>query len=98
MRIEFMANFKRLRVIFSGRVQGVGMRATVKMVARRYQVTGFVRNLPDGTVEVQVQGDVEVLDELLKSVHTSMPGYIRHVERNWMGEIEAEKDFRIEYF
>ena len=43
-------------VIYSGRVQGVGFRATVLQFARTYRVTGFVRNQRDGTVELGVEG------------------------------------------
>ena len=93
-----MENLKRLRVIFSGRVQGVGMRATAKLVVERYPVTGWVRNLPDGTVELQVQGEVHIIEEVLEGIHSSMPGYIQRADRNWISEIDAEKDFRIEYF
>jgi acylphosphatase len=43
-------------IIFTGRVQGVGFRFTTLDVANRYQLTGFVRNLADGTVEMVAQG------------------------------------------
>lgn len=49
----------RQRVIFSGRVQGVGFRATSCDVAEGFAVTGFVRNVPDGTVLLEVQGHPE---------------------------------------
>jgi acylphosphatase len=44
------------RVIFRGRVQGVGFRYTVHNLARAFEVCGWVRNAPDGSVELQVQG------------------------------------------
>ena len=47
---------KRVRLIISGRVQGVFYRAAVRDIAARYPVTGFVRNLPNGTVEVVAEG------------------------------------------
>jgi acylphosphatase len=50
------AEQSRLRVIFHGRVQGVGFRYTVDRIARNYPVTGFVRNLADGTVELVISG------------------------------------------
>ncbi len=46
----------RLRVLFAGRVQGVGFRATTCELARGYQLTGCVRNLADGRVELEAQG------------------------------------------
>ncbi|MEI6675576.1 MAG: acylphosphatase [Verrucomicrobiota bacterium] len=45
------------RVIFKGRVQNVGFRYTVKDLARAFEVRGWVKNLPDGTVELQVMGE-----------------------------------------
>lgn len=47
------------RVIFEGRVQGVGFRYTVKNIARGYDVVGWVKNLPDGSVELQCSGERE---------------------------------------
>ena len=43
---------KRMQIFFSGTVQGVGFRFTAERLARRFPVTGFVRNLEDGRVEV----------------------------------------------
>lgn len=45
------------RVIFTGRVQNVGFRYTVKDLARSFEVRGWVKNLPDGSVELQVMGE-----------------------------------------
>ncbi len=53
-----------LRAIFKGRVQGVGFRYRTSRIARRYPLSGFVQNLPDGTVELVVQAvDKSVLEE-----------------------------------
>ena len=46
----------RKHIIAHGRVQGVGLRFTVTGFAKKYNVTGWVRNLYDGTVEMEVQG------------------------------------------
>ena len=56
---------KRLSVIFSGRVQGVGFRYEVCHVAAPLEVTGFVRNLWDGTVELVAEGNEGELVDLL---------------------------------
>jgi acylphosphatase len=49
-------------VFFSGRVQGVGFRFTAHRIAQRYELTGFVRNVPGGKVEMLLQGRSEDID------------------------------------
>jgi acylphosphatase len=56
---------KTKRVIFEGRVQGVGFRYATKDLARGYDVIGTIRNLPDGSVELIVSGENEELAEFL---------------------------------
>lgn len=69
---------KALRVHYEGRVQGVGFRWTVKNLAQGYDVSGTVRNLPDGRVELVAQGDGSEIDDFLESVRTSgLAGHIR---------------------
>lgn len=60
------------RVIYSGRVQGVGFRYTTSGIARRFPVTGFVRNLADGTVELLAVGGKRDVDDFLSEVNRSM--------------------------
>ena len=56
------------RVIFTGRVQNVGFRYTVKDLARAFDVRGWVKNLPDGTVELQVMGEPDEVKAFIKEV------------------------------
>jgi len=65
-------------VQFSGTVQGVGFRYTTVHVARGYDVTGTVRNLPDGSVECVVEGESAEIDAFLADVGRRMDGYIRN--------------------
>ena len=58
-----MSSRKRLHVLYSGRVQGVGFRYTAKTVATGFEVTGIVRNLADGRVEVHAQASARALDD-----------------------------------
>ena len=51
------------KIIFSGRVQGVGFRYRTHSIAQRFQVCGYVKNLIDGTVELVIEGEEEELDE-----------------------------------
>ena len=57
-----------------GRVQGVGFRWFVRQQARRWGVRGWVRNRPDGAVEIAAAGTREALDGLLAAVHRGPPG------------------------
>ena len=65
---------------FSGRVQGVGFRYTVKNVALQYNVAGFVKNLPDGRVELVMEGPDPDMDRLVQDVSRRMDGYIKRVD------------------
>ena len=60
-----------IRVIYSGRVQGVGFRASTKAIAKRFPVTGYVRNLPDRTVELVLRGTDVDLQQILDAVQST---------------------------
>lgn len=57
-----------VHAVFRGEVQGVGFRATTRWVADEMGLTGFVKNLPDGSVEVVAQGSEEFLRDFLKKI------------------------------
>ena len=63
-------------VRYTGRVQGVGFRYTVQRLAGRYPVGGYVRNLPDGCVELVAEGPPDEVASFLAAVDQSMAGYI----------------------
>jgi len=68
----------RKRVIYSGRVQGVGFRATCAYIARNFKVGGSVRNLRDGTVELEAEGPPPEVERFLAAVAREFEGYIHH--------------------
>lgn len=68
---------QRCQVFYTGHVQGVGFRFTASRVAARFDVTGFVRNLPDGRVELVAEGRSEELTAFLQEVAERMARYIR---------------------
>ncbi len=72
---------KTKQVFYEGRVQGVGFRYATKQVAMGFDVTGWVQNLPDGRVEVQVMGDEEEVEEFLVGIREGQMG----------GNIQEEK-------
>jgi acylphosphatase len=67
-------------ILFRGTVQGVGFRYTAHRVARRYNVTGFVRNLPDGDVEMLAQGDEQDINHCLADIQDYFGDYIRDTQ------------------
>jgi acylphosphatase len=65
---------------YAGSVQGVGFRYTVRSLAARFDVTGFVRNLPDGRVQLVVEGPAGEIDDFLGAIKAEMTTYIRDVQ------------------
>jgi acylphosphatase len=64
---------------YGGRVQGVGFRYTARNIALRYKVAGYVRNLPDGRVEMRVEGTATEIDAMTAELARKMEGFIRAV-------------------
>jgi acylphosphatase len=86
---------QRREVYYSGHVQGVGFRDMVRRLAQGFPVTGFVRNLEDGRVQVIAEGSTRDLAEFLDSIASRMERFIRHAavdSRAATGEFE---DFTI---
>jgi acylphosphatase len=63
-------------------VQGVGFRYTAQNIALQYNVSGYVRNLPDGRVELVMEGSDAEMDELIECLKRRMNGYIRQFDRH----------------
>src|SRR5262245_5367074 len=55
-------------VYYSGQVQGVGFRATAERIAKDYPVTGWVKNLADGRVQMVAEGPADAIDDFLKAI------------------------------
>jgi acylphosphatase len=66
---------------FTGRVQGVGFRYAVLQVAREFEVSGYVANLPDGRVVLEAEGAPDQVKAFIGAVHERMEGYVRRVDR-----------------
>jgi len=62
---------------FSGRVQGVGFRYTAQSIARNFAVSGYVRNLPDGGVELVAEGETDEIVAFLDEIARKMEGNIK---------------------
>jgi len=88
----------RLHVNFSGTVQGVGFRFTVRRIAEQYEVTGFVKNLPNGDVEVVTEGDREVVESFISTIcNSSLSDYIRNMEKESSPAMGEYSGFNIEF-
>ena len=87
---------ERRRVFYSGRVQGVGFRFISQRLAREFQVSGSVRNLADGRVELIVQADAEVVSSYLRAISRELAGKIHtvHDEAEPVTDLH-ERDFTI---
>jgi len=68
-----------ISAIFEGKVQGVGFRASVLSLAKGYEVTGWVKNLPDARVEVFASGEAGEIEAFLQGIREShLAGHIDH--------------------
>ncbi len=83
---------KATRVLYEGYVQGVGFRWTTKHLAHGYDVSGWVRNLPDGRVELQVSGEEAEVSAFLRAIRESSVG--SHISAEQTTEIELANPFR----
>jgi acylphosphatase len=82
----------RMHIFYSGRVQGVGFRYTVKSVVAGFEVTGTVRNLADGRVELVAEGQREELEAFRSAIRDAgLEHFIRNEDVNWS---ETENGFR----
>jgi len=85
------------RVIFDGRVQGVGFRHTVLEAAKGFEVSGWVKNLTDGTVELVACGDDEEMGEFIREIVEDSP-MARHIRHHTVASAALEeppRGFRI---
>lgn len=75
-----MSDVHHAAAYFTGRVQGVGFRYQTLQVAKGYDISGYVINLPDGRVCLEVEGVAPEVRDFLTAVQERMEGYIRKVE------------------
>ncbi len=84
------------QVFFEGRVQGVGFRFTTKQIAKGYDVSGWVKNLLDGRVEMQVQGEDEEVDGFIRDIRDSeLAHHIQQVEIRPISPLDELAGFNI---
>ena len=82
----------RLHVYFSGHVQGVGFRYSVKQLSLEFDVTGWVKNLPDGWVELVAEGERNELETFQAAIpDAGLRRFIRDTQSHWS---EGTGEFR----
>lgn len=80
----------RWEIVFTGRVQGVGFRATTERIGRQFAVAGWVRNEPDGSVRLVAEGARGELERFLAALRSRMGGFIA---RERLDEQPARAEF-----
>ena len=84
------------RYLIGGRVQGVGFRFFTEAAAAREGLSGWVRNLPDGRVEIEIEGDAEAVERFERNVRRGPPGArVSHVQVDAAVPIRRESGFSI---
>ena len=87
-----------LRILFEGKVQGVGFRWSVKQVAKGFDVVGWVRNLPDGRVELQAGGEESEVRAFIAAIGQSeLRAHIRKQTELILPDPPAARGFEIRH-
>ncbi len=98
MNVSKMSEKERIHLIIKGRVQGVGFRYWCREMAQQLGVTGWVRNLFNGDVEVVAEGSSEQLNELLKWCRKGPPyAFVKDVTVSYEPATDEFSDFDITY-
>src|SRR3954447_11208506 len=95
--VKDTAPLHRRTCYFSGRVQGVGFRYTVHNLAMPHNIRGYVRNLPDGRVELVMEGPDQDMDHLLDAIRQKMNHFIRRVDMQTDPASNAFSGFSIKH-
>ena len=85
----------RKKVTFSGKVQKVGFRLEIYVIAERLNLTGWVRNLEDGSVEAELQGEETKVNFLIHCMQSLKRASVEKLVSIDMPISDEEKDFRI---
>lgn len=88
---------KEAHLFFKGSVQGVGFRWTARNLAQKYSVNGWVKNLPDGRVELKAQADEKQVRGYINALKEEMSGYIRDKDISWQEPQKKYNEFSIRY-
>ncbi|MFP4105342.1 MAG: acylphosphatase [Phycisphaerae bacterium] len=84
-------------VKFKGNVQGVGFRYTSTRTAKQYEITGYVKNMPDGTVELVAEGEKKEIDAFLSDLKEQMSRHIRDTQQQTANPSGRYSSFGVAY-
>jgi acylphosphatase len=87
----------RKEITFTGRVQGVGFRYSARSLARGFEVTGFVKNMPDGSVQMAVEGEPGEVDAFVSALKARMRGCIRDARETGVPPAGDRDSFEIAF-
>jgi acylphosphatase len=86
------------KVFYSGHVQGVGFRYTVRQIAKGFAVTGWVKNLPNGRVELQASGEADELTAFLEAIMQSeLRSHIKDTTQTELATAPTARGFEIRH-
>jgi len=89
---------KRARIIYSGTVQGVGFRFTAEEIAVSLGLKGWVRNCPDGTVEVLCEGEEDTMRVFMSKIKKALGRYIQSGKAKWEEATGEFDSFSIKFY
>lgn len=89
-------SLKQVELLISGVVQGVGFRYHTYQIARQLQVVGWVRNLPDGRVQVLAEAESDILDQLIADLKAG-PSFsrVQDIEIEWSEPTGQHSSFEV---
>jgi acylphosphatase len=88
---------KRIHIIFKGRVQGVGFRYATVEAAEVLKITGWVKNLSNGDVEVVAEQRQDILEDFIERLEREFCGYIKNKEVGWEPATGVFKGFSVSF-
>ena len=91
-----MTEVHHVTALFSGRVQGVGFRYLTLQVAKEFEVSGFVKNLPDGRVLLEAEGAAVAVHDFIATLQERMIGYIREIKQTEVHRVPQFQGFSIQ--
>ena len=88
---------KRVEAKYRGMVQGIGFRFTAQRLAEDLDIKGWVKNMPDGSVELAAEAEEENLGKFLEQIKAHFKDYIQDADLNWKDPAGRFQDFRVAF-